>query len=293
MKKLLCLLLVLCLPLQALAETTDDAQASPEPSATAAPSPSPMPTLPTDFSAAPAAKGRWTENVYFDDSLYVWLETIERDESLYYVAHITVVDASQLRTAVADGAQETVASLAQRVNAVVAVNGDNYRRNRFGWAIRQGTTLRDTKQPDYDMLLIDTAGDFHAVRLPSQASIAAAFSAHDVVDCFACGPVLVMDRMPQHVYRSVGGSRKYLSRTAIGQIGPLNYVLVVVDGGQPDSRGVTHKQLRSFMYDLGCRTAFSLDEGANSAMWFGGKLVNQPAQEMTVDDILYFGSLLP
>lgn len=69
-------------------------------------------------------------------------------------------------------------------------------------------------------------------------------------------------------------------------------MLVVVDGRQNQSRGVTHKQLAQFMGDLGCVTAFNLDGGGSSTLLFHGKVYNSVSEgsERDISDILYFGT---
>jgi exopolysaccharide biosynthesis protein len=45
--------------------------------------------------------------------------------------------------------------------------------------------------------------------------------------------------------------------------------------------------------DLGCTTAYNLDGGGSSAMYFNGELVNNPlgrGKERGVSDILYIGA---
>ena len=260
MKRLLCLLLALCLPLGALAEE---------------------------------APGYIGDNQYRDDSLYVWIDRVERDDSVYYVAHVNILKPEQLATALSADANQTLADIAEASGFVVAINGETYKRVQRGWIIRGGEVLRKDSQGKHDLLLIDAAGDFHAVRLPNKASIAAALAANDVRECFAQGPVLVQDGIRQYVYKSAGGSKVRAARTAIGQIGPLYYVLVVVEGKTEASKGVTHRQLSKFMLDLQCKTAYALDSGANSALWFGGRIVNQPSDGAlpAADDAIGFRTL--
>ena len=271
MKRIIGLLLLLCLPLAAGAESAADSSVAPAPKAEA-------------FRSA-------TE--YQDESLHVWIEDIERDDSVYHVAHVEIVDPSQLRTAVAGDTNLPVSVMASAFNAVVAINGDSFSYGKRGLIIRQGETLQKSNQTKYDLLLIDTAGDFHALRKPTKQSIAEALETYDVVDCFAFGPVLVMDGEVQPINNGYGFSAQdHSPRTAVGQIGPLSYVLVVVDGRLDSSRGVTHKQLAKLMGELGCTVAYNLDGGGSSELYFGGvyNTLSEGA-ERDVSDILYFTTL--
>ena len=255
--------------------------------------------LPWDFSPAPAANDAnyLSDHEYQDDTLHVLIEDIQRDDSVYHVAHVQVADASQLRAGLSCEPGEEIKAvpslIAQANNAVVAINGDSYLFRSRGYAVRQGQTLRKSASTDLDLLVIDKAGDFHAVRKPTAKSIRSALEENDVAQCLAFGPVLVMDGQVQTVYNTYGFSAQDKSpRTAIGQVGPLSYVLVVADGRQENSRGVTHKQLAQMMGDLGCTVAFNLDGGGSSTLVFHGKVYNSLSEggERKISDILYFGT---
>jgi len=255
--------------------------------------------LPLDFSPAPVANEAHyiSDTEYKDDTLHVTIENIEQDDSIYHVAHVEIVDPSQLRTALSGDPGEKVKAvpsvMANAYNAVVAINGDSYLFRDEGYIVRQGQVLRKSGATDLDMLIIDTAGDFHALRKPTRASITDALKTYQIAQCFVFGPVLVLEGKAQTVYNGYGFAAQDKSpRTAIGQVGPLSYVLVVVDGRQDDSRGVTHKQLAEFMAKLGCKVAINLDGGGSSTLVFHGKVFNRVSEdnEREISDIIYFGT---
>ena len=63
----------------------------------------------------------------------------------------------------------------------------------------------------------------------------------------------------------------------VGIVDANHYVFVVVDGRSSGySRGVTLTELAQILKDLGCTTAYNLDGGGSSAMYFNGELVNNP-----------------
>jgi exopolysaccharide biosynthesis protein len=80
-------------------------------------------------------------------------------------------------------------------------------------------------------------------------------------------------------------------RTAVGVIDENHLVFVVVDGRSPGySAGVTLTELAGIFQDLGATTAYNLDGGGSSTMYFNGNLVNEPlgeGQERGTSDILY------
>ena len=278
MRKLLPMLLALCL---------------------LAPAAAPAESLPADFSPAPAADeaNYLSDHEYLDDTLHVLIEDVERDNSVYHVALVEIADPGQLRMALScdpgEKAKAAPSVIGNAYNAVVAVNGDGYLFRTQGYVIRQGQLLRKSTATDLDYLLIDTAGDFHVLRKPTKKALSSALQTLEVAQSYYFGPVLVMDGEVQTVYNQYGFAPQDRSpRTAVGQIGPLSYVLVVVDGRQDQSRGVTHKQLAQFMGDLGCQTAYNLDGGGSSTLLFHGEVYNSVSgdDEREISDILYFGT---
>ena len=84
-------------------------------------------------------------------------------------------------------------------------------------------------------------------------------------------------------------------RTAIGIISDNHYVLVVSDGRTSESEGLSLYELAEFMESLDCVTAYNLDGGGSSAMYFNGSVVNNPTtngkkiNERSISDIIYVG----
>lgn len=255
--------------------------------------------LPMDFSPAPAAaeQNYLSDHEYRDDTLHVLIEEQTMDDSVYHIAHVEITDPSQLRTALScDPGQNSKApasTMANANNAVIAINGDSYLYRTSGYIMRQGQVLRKSFSTKLDLLLIDDAGDFHALRKPTRAGFTDLLKNFQITQCLAFGPVLVMDGELQPIRVNYGFSAQDRSpRTAIGQVGPLSYVLVVADGRQSQSRGVTHQQMGKMMASLGCTAAFNLDGGGSSTMVFHGKVYNSVSEgaERNISDIIYFAS---
>ena len=84
-------------------------------------------------------------------------------------------------------------------------------------------------------------------------------------------------------------------RTAIGIIDELHFVFVVADGRSSESEGLSLYELAQVMKDLGCETAYNLDGGGSSTMYFNGQVINKPTtsgrsiKEREVSDIVYIG----
>ena len=79
------------------------------------------------------------------------------------------------------------------------------------------------------------------------------------------------------------------TQTAIGIIDDNHFVFVVVDGRSRTSSGVTMSGLAEIMQSLGAKTAYNLDGGGSSEMWFNGQVVNNPSNggERATSDIIY------
>ena len=66
-------------------------------------------------------------------------------------------------------------------------------------------------------------------------------------------------------------------RSAIGYTKDYELILMVVDGRQPDSRGVYLEELAILMKQFNCVEALNLDGGGSSAMVADSRLLNRPA----------------
>lgn len=110
------------------------------------------------------------------------------------------------------------------------------------------------------------------------------------------GPALIEDgKVVVSEDDEVGKAKTSNPRTAIGIIDDLHYVFVVSDGRTDESAGLSLSQLAEFMNELGVLTAYNLDGGGSSTMYFNGEVINNPTtsgrsiKERSVSDIVYIG----
>jgi len=252
-----------------------------------------------DTVGSAPVEANFTAEGYADDTITVQIEEIKQDDSIYHVAYVDIASPTQLRTYVVGGVNSTRTSptttLAQSVNAVVAVNGDFYDKYTGGWIVRQGETVRRKASDNYDLLLIDENADFHlltAGKTNQKNGITALLEQHDIVNAFFFGPALVMDgetcAISEHYGWNPSGQEP---RAAIGQLGPLRYAIVTVDGRIDESSGVTLPTLAAFMAQIGCTQAYNLDGGNSSALVYHNELLSiKGVEERSVHDIIYFAS---
>lgn len=261
-----------------------------------------------DISALPVdnSPGRtpiadnYTETGYRDDTMIVELEQKRMFESDVFVAYVKIATPSQLRTAFAGSKISSTRTgqtsrIARNFNAVVAMNGDYYPNTKGGYIVRQGETFRQKTSKNVDLLFIDELGDFHTIlrgHENQEAEIKAFQAEHEIVNGFFFGPVLVKDGAAQEIPEDYQFDPHSANpRAAIGQLAPLTYVMVTVNGRTEESAGVTMAELAQIMEELGCREAYNLDGGNSATLVFRGEVYNdKPQAERDVTDIIYFAS---
>ena len=225
------------------------------------------------------------------------------DQVTYFVADVTLTDATALRSAFANdefglNIIEVPSAIAASVNAVFAVNGDYYGFRDTGIVIRNGTVYRAAGARQGLALYRDGT-----MRLYDETAADADQLVKDGVwQTLSFGPGLVEDgelvagiddveidtNFGNH---SIQGRQP---RTAIGLVEANHLLFVVVDGRSAGySRGVGMSELGRIFVDRGASVAYNLDGGGSSTMVFDGDLVNDPlgrGQERGTSDILYIGA---
>ena len=234
--------------------------------------------LDIDFPCYEPNPACYTDNGYHDDSLDVRCERRIQEGVIYDIIWIEVKHPSQLRTLTAGAPNELAIELASKmsryVHAVAAINGEFYlQRDRDIYVWRQGVIFRNAPDPMKDVLIIDSAGDFHIYTSENKSEEIKSFIANggDIVNAFSFGPGLVVDGKKQKIrdnYFFNVGDR--LPRTVIGQTGPLSYVFVVAEGKKLESKGCSHQQMADFMDKLGVQQAYNLDGGQSTVIMFHG-----------------------
>ena len=264
--------------------------------------------LPMDLSPAPRPDpSKFTEDSYEDQSISVkcWHERITFTNQKPVDANfadIRIAHPSQLRTAFAGGVYGYVkrsytSKMAELNNAVIAVNADYYNYRSDGLLIRQGTLYRE-RPFDIDTLFIDSNGDLKVMR-DYEAVNSQYYKKNEILQTIVFGPLLVENGKALEKLNIVNvvdcGATGLNPRTAIGQLGPLHYLLCTIDGRSKQSAGVTVKGLAKIMEDKNCVIAYNLDGGQSTTMVFNGRLYNQVSGEgeRAMSDCLYFASAVP
>ncbi|WP_242839346.1 phosphodiester glycosidase family protein [Oribacterium sp. P6A1] len=181
--------------------------------------------------------------------------------------------------------------IAEENNAILAINGDFYGAQNEGYVVRNGTLYRSTSRGNEDLAIL-TDG---TLRIFSEDEVSAEeILSEGASDVLSFGPGLVIDgEIAVTKDEEVGKAMASNPRTAIGMLEDGHYVFVVTDGRTSESTGLTLYQLAEFMQSLGCTTAYNLDGGGSSTMYFNGQIVNKPTtggnkiSERSVSDIIY------
>ena len=285
--------------------------------------------LPMDdcsFGPAPKDENYLSATQYKDSSIEVNMYDGRYCDTPYAYAHIKISHPSQLRTA--PGAKVTAPNaefhaqityigrpIARAVNAVVAMNGDYYTTTDHCMVLlRQGHQYRNVTDGRPDLLIVDKEGNFSALQGCKKADYAAFYKANkeNLYQVFSFGPVMCKDGVsiiPEDYTNRHIGAVKPTQRSAIAQIGPLEYLMITCEGPQSEnSVGLTIYQFAALCEELGkkhsengCMLAFNMDGGNSSTLLFkgidekSGKLnyvkYNCPEIERDLSDIIYFATL--
>ena len=256
----------------------------------------------TASSTASTSTGKVTktDTTYKDDNMDIKITTGKTSDTTYYVADIQLSSADYLKTALAQNTYgtnitDTTSSIAQQNNAIFAINGDYYGANSTGYVIRNGVVYRDTVREDSSNgdLAIYKDGSFKIIY---EDEISADQLVKDgVVNLLAFGPSLVENgEITVDTNSEVGQSMASNPRTAIGIIDENHYIIVVSDGRTSESEGLSLYQLAEVMKSYGVKTAYNLDGGGSSTLYFNGQVINKPTtngtiSERAVSDIVYIG----
>lgn len=240
-----------------------------------------------------------TETEYKDDSITISLTTYRMYDTDIYVADVKLSSADNLKTALAQNTygrnvKEYTSVIAKENNAILAINGDFYGAQSQGYVIRNGVLYRSSAVKGNEDLVIYADGTMEIIE-ESEISAEELLNA-GAEQVLAFGPALIENNQISVLEKEeVGKAMASNPRTAIGLIDELHYVFVVSDGRTSSSKGLSLYQLAQFMETLGVETAYNLDGGGSSTMYFNGSIINNPTtngrsiKERSVSDIVYIG----
>ncbi|MDR0435481.1 MAG: phosphodiester glycosidase family protein [Propionibacteriaceae bacterium] len=238
--------------------------------------------------------------VFVDDTRKIAVSTYHIFDSDVYVADIKLSDVAELKTAFASDTYgrnitQRPSTMARNTGAIVAINGDYYGARSAGYVIRNGELYRDraagSSQED---MIIWWNGSSSIVH--ERDVNAAGLMANGARQGWSFGPALIENgevvlgrgQLPYHTDQTN-------PRTAIAEVEPLHYLLVVVDGRTRNSKGLTLSQFANVLAKFEVNNAYNLDGGGTTTMLWHGEVINRPVgdgatgtvQERWTSDIVY------
>ena len=272
--------------------------------------------LPVDFStgSVPKAENYADESTYSDSTISVKTGKGNTGTCDYWFAEIRLTDASQFRTMASstNGSFSRTGEMnglrfAERANAVVAINGDFWdsrEKHGMGYIVRQGilyqNNLAAIRQYDsllMDVLLVDEDGDFTVLQQPTKGKIPGLLNGKRVLNAFSFGPILVQNGEAIKNYHQSDfwldmAADQSRQRMCICQTGHLQYLVLCCAGPYKENAGMTLNEMGELAASLGAQTAYNLDGGYSTMLYFNGKQLNQSGntKPRALMDIIYFAS---
>lgn len=213
------------------------------------------------------------------------------------LSHISYLKAGAANDDFGSNNKEWTSTIAERLGAVLAVNGDFFGSRQDGIVIRNGQLYRDKPSAGRDSFVIwnDGSCDMFAENSTTGMELAS----RQAYQVFSFGPGLVRDgEILINEKTEVNGSHiGYQNpRCAIGYYGPNHFLFVATDGRSVNNEpGLRLYDLAIILKDKGVKLGYNLDGGGSTTMYYNGGLLNIPANnsrelgERKVSDIIYIG----
>jgi exopolysaccharide biosynthesis protein len=219
------------------------------------------------------------------------------DAITYFVAHVQVASGTDLQAGLAEEGRGAALTqdIAAACGAVFAVNGDYFGARDDGIVIRNGRIYRDAGVRTGLALYEDGRMEIYDETKTSAQKLID----DGVWNAISFGPPLLVDgAIPDGVgfYEveedPVWPIQGRSPRTGIGMVEKGHFVFIVVDGRRPGySKGATMEEFARMFQEQGCTTAYNLDGGGSSLMYFRGEVVNRPWEhdgiQRAISDILF------
>ena len=251
----------------------------------------------TFVSDAKAAFAEEAENALYShitDNIFVTVNHYEDGAASYYLAHVVINGAAQLKSGLSNGtyggSREKPTDAAARLGWVIGVNGSNFDYGTgtpvyAGCVIKDSRVMEGTRTNGMEICLMDNGVLFS----PEAGVDPDLLVASGVTDSWSCGDTLLInDGKAANV--GIQSEQYRYPRTAVGMVQPCEYYLLVA-GSHDYQGGMTYDEVREVLMSHGCSFGKCMDGGGSSSLVLDGKLVNTPAvgdAERAVVDYLYF-----
>lgn len=228
---------------------------------------------------------------YLDETCKITIYKEWYKNAWCYAAHLEFSDYDRLKTASANenyGSYETTSHAANRLNAILCVNGDHANGKDNCGIVRAMNIVVDGKNDSCGFYNSNT-GKFHITETTDTAGVPLSTLVADkkLTDTLTfVKPYLINGQIVNYY----GNSRA--QRTFIGtNENPGDIWLVVSDGRYNDgeSAGLTYHECAEYLKSKGCTQGTALDGGGSSTMVWKGNILNaSQSNERVVIDFIYF-----
>lgn len=269
----------------------------------------PLPTTATDETTEPTEpdlRTEWqkkfedhftdevviTENSYTSPEVSITIETVvetvNNRQVTYYLADVYVASLDNFKTYTAyDQMRYYIAqdmeAMSKASNAILAISGDYFSSQKNGFIVRNGETYISNRDNNICVLFPDGTLETYDRGTYEIDDILA----RDPVQVWSFGPVLLdPDGTVRDKYDVTEAISFANPRSAIGYYEPGHYCLLVVDGRQDHSYGLTIPQLAQVFVDRGCKVAYNLDGGASAVAYFDGQIISKQSRYRELSDII-------
>lgn len=241
---------------------------------------------------------------YHDDSIDIRIDKFRAYDTTVMRVKVKLTDVSQFRTSMAAkyGSKKTrhVSDMTKRANAVMGINGDYFAYHSQGIVFRNGVCYRMKPSKGRDTLVMDEMGNLHILPTTTKEEWDAYIQdGGTVIHSWTFGPGLVIDGVPLTDLDTVRldcGKAKKTQRIAIGQIGPLEYMILATEGPENiGSVGVDLLEMTQLCLDNGMENAYNLDGGSSSTVSLKHDKINSVSSHKIrlVGDCIWFATLIP
>ncbi len=235
------------------------------------------------------------DNSYKSNNVEITIEKVVRENLTYYAADVKITDMSLIKSGLFrklgnDISRKKASEIANKNNAVFAINTDFYTYKDRGLIIRNGKIMLDNGFRDILCIFADGSMDcFGPYEYEPDELLEMG-----VVETFDFGPIMVYDGKVTEA--SIGGITQKTAkhpRTGVGYYSEGHYLFIVADGRKEGySLGINIEDFAQLFESYGVELAYNLDGGGSSTMVFMGELVNLPEgndHQRSIDSILYIG----
>lgn len=233
--------------------------------------------LPSEDSGDTAETGSSLEEMGLvdDDGDGVIFKEIQYGNSEGYM--LIVLDPTRVFVAMPDGyggSGMTLEQFADKYDAIGGINAGGFKDDQGGGSggfpqgltIVDGTCYSDEFGVTEGSAGFDSKGILHVGYYTYEDC-----QKNDIVNVVSFGPILISNGVPTPEEYLVSGTNP---RTAIGQRADGAVLMLVMDGRQIHSMGVTYSDLVNIMMDYGAVNACNMDGGSSTAMYYNGEYVN-------------------